>query len=54
MEIRRKWKTGALRQLSLTDLKEENVIMALKEVKRVSLPPHLDGGEFDHAGVDEG
>ena len=53
MEIRRKWKTGALRQLSLTDLKEENVIMALKEVKRVSLPHHLDGGEFDHAAVDE-
>jgi hypothetical protein len=27
--------------------------MVLKEVKRVSLPHHLDGGEFDHAAVDE-
>jgi len=27
--------------------------MALEEVKRIPLPHHPDGGEFDHAAVDE-
>ena len=53
MEIAGRRKTRALRQLSLRDLKEQNVVMTLKEVKRVPLPHHLDGGGFDHASVDE-
>ena len=53
MEIRRRRKTGALRQLILRNLKEQNVVMGLKEVKRVPLHHHLEGGKFDHAAVDE-
>ena len=53
MEIRGRRKTGALQQLILRNLKEQNVVMALKEIKRVPLPHHLEGGEFDHAAVDE-
>ena len=53
MEIGGRRKTGALRQLSLCDLKGKNAVMSLKEIKRVPLPHHLEGGEFDHAAVDE-
>ena len=53
MEIRGKRKIGAFRQLILHELKEHDVVMALKEIRRIPLPHHLDGGEFDHAVVDE-
>jgi hypothetical protein len=53
MEIREWRKTGALWQLSLRNLKEQNIVLAIKEVNRIALPHHLDGGEFNHAAVDE-